>query len=181
MIFKETKLQGAFVIELEKKDDARGFFARAFCQNEFAQAGLQLPIIQVNVSSNFKKGTLRGMHFQAEPYGEVKLIRCTRGAIYDVIIDLRKGSPTHKQWFGVELTGNNYKMLYVPDKFAHGYLTLEDSSDLLYFHSQAYVAGYERGVRYDDPAFRIQWPSKVAEISKKDASWPLFGSVALEV
>ena len=178
MIFKETKLRGAFLIEIEKKEDPRGFFARAFCQKEFKAHGLDPHIAQVNVSSNLRKGTLRGMHFQGVPHQEVKMIRCTRGAIFDVIIDLRKNSPTHQEWFGVKLTADDYKMLYIPEDFAHGYLTLEDKSDVIYFMTQFYQPNAESGVRYNDPAFGIEWPA-VAEtllITDKDKNWPSYNS-----
>ncbi len=174
MIFTEIKLKGAFVIEPEKKEDSRGFFARAFCQKEFKDRGLNSHIAQANVSLNFKKGTLRGMHFQVPPHQEVKMIRCTRGAVYDVIIDLRKNSPTYKQWFGIELTEDNYKTLYIPKDFAHGYLTLKDKSDVIYFMTQFYQPNSESGVRYNDPAFGIQWPPEVKGdlMTDKDKHWP---------
>jgi len=174
MIFTETKLKGAFVIELEKLEDPRGFFARAFCQKEFKEHGLNPNIVQSNVSLNFKKGTMRGMHFQAAPYQEVKMIRCTRGAIFDVIIDLRKNSPTYKRWVSIELTEDNYKMLYIPEDFAHGYLTLKDKSEVIYFVTQFYQPNSEAGVRYNDPAFGIQWPAKVDPrmMTDKDKNWP---------
>jgi dTDP-4-dehydrorhamnose 3,5-epimerase len=172
MNFKETALRGAFIIEIEKKVDERGFFARAWCRKEFEKHGLNTQVVQANVSFNNKKGTLRGMHYQAAPYGEVKLVRCTQGAIYDVIIDLRPDSPTYKQWIGVELTSENYKMLYVPENFAHGFQTLEDNTEVTYQVSQFYSPGSERGARYNDPAFGIQWPVEVRVISDKDKSWP---------
>lgn len=172
MKFTETKLKGAFIVELEKRQDDRGFFARAFCEKEFAAQGLKTRIAQANVSLNHKKGTLRGMHFQLKPHEEVKMIRCTRGAVYDVIIDLRKDSSTHKQWLGVELTEDNYKMLYIPEGFAHGYITLKDKSDTLYFVTQFYAPDFESGFRYNDPAFKIQWPDVAQIISNKDKEWP---------
>ncbi len=172
MIFTETKLKDAYVIEIQKFEDDRGFFGRTFCQKEFEKYGLNSNVSQANVSFNKKKGTLRGMHYQADPYGEVKLVRCTRGAIYDVIIDVRPGSPTFKQWIGVELTAGNYMMLYVPEKFAHGFQTLVDETEVIYQVSQFYTPGSERGIRYDDPAFRVHWPLAVQVISDKDRSWP---------
>ena len=172
MIFTETKLNGAYVIEIEKLEDNRGFFARSWCQNEFKAKGLVSRVVQANVSSNKKKGTLRGMHYQLSPYEETKLVRCTRGAIYDVIIDLRPGSPTYAQWVGVELTAENYKMLYVPEDFAHGFQTLEDDSEVVYQVTQFYTPGSEKGIRWDDPVFSIQWPTDVQVISDKDKSWP---------
>ncbi len=168
MIFKETKLKGAYVIEIEKIEDDRGFFARSWCQNEFEKFGLTSHVVQANVSFNKKKGTLRGMHYQVAPCEETKLVRCTSGAIYDVIIDLRPGSGTYGQWVGVELTSGNYKALYVPKDFAHGYQTLEDNAETVYQVSQFYSPGSERGIRYDDPTFGIKWPLTVQVISDKD-------------
>ncbi len=181
MIFKETKLKGAFVIELEKKEDARGFFARTFCQKEFREHGLNASFVQANVSCNHKKGTLRGMHYQALPYREAKLVRCAEGAIFDVIVDLRKSSRTFKQWFGLELSKDSAKMLFIPEGFAHGFITLTDNTQILYQMSEFYTPGFDRGFRYDDPAFGIQWPAKVVALSEKDAAWPLIGSVPMEV
>ena len=172
MLFHETKLVGAFVIELEKREDTRGFFARGWCQKEFEDHGLVAQVVQTNISFNRKKGTLRGMHYQAAPFEETKLVRCVRGGIYDVIIDLRPESPTYKQWIGVELTAENYKMLYVPENFAHGLQTLEDDTEVIYQVSQFYTPGAERGLRWNDPAFRIEWPQDIEVISDKDADWP---------
>jgi dTDP-4-dehydrorhamnose 3,5-epimerase len=172
MIFKETKLRGAFVLEIEKVEDERGFFARAWCQKEFQMHSLVSHLVQANISFSKQKGTLRGMHYQTPPYGEAKVVRCTRGMIFDVIIDLRPESPTFKQWTGVELTADNYKMLYVPENCAHGYITLEDSTEVTYLVSQFYHRERERGVRYDDPAFGVRWPIKVQVISEKDKSLP---------
>ena len=171
MIFKETKLSGAFIVELEKLEDERGFFARAWCQQEFEVRGLTSRLVQCNVSFGRTQGTLRGMHYQVAPYEEAKLVRCTRGAIYDVIIDLRPDSPTYKQWMGVELTAENHKMLYVPEGFAHGYQTLMDNTEVFYQVSQFYSPESERGLRYDDPVFGIEWPIDVQVISDKDKSW----------
>ena len=172
MIFKETKLKDAYLIEIEKLEDRRGFFARAWCQREFEAHGLVSRIVQANISYNRKKGTLRGLHYQVAPYAETKLVRCTRGAIYDVIIDLRPDSPTYMQWLGVELTAENYKMLYVPEGFAHGFQTLADETEVTYQVSQFYTPGAEGGVRYNDPAFGIEWPLAVQVISDKDQNWP---------
>ena len=174
MIFKETKLKGAFVVELDKKEDERGFFARAFCRNEFSRQGLKADIAQINTSHNNKKGTLRGMHFQADPYPECKINRCVRGAIYDVIIDLRPDSKTFKQWFGIELRDGDGKMLYVPEHFAHGYQTLEDHSEVLYLVTQFYVPSAGRGVLYNDPAFNIRWPIEITSMSEQDKNWEPF-------
>ena len=172
MIFTETELKGAYIIEIEKLKDHRGFFARSWCQNEFKDHGLRSVWSQANVSYNKKMGTLRGMHYQLSPYEETKLVRCTRGGIYDVIIDLRPASPTYTQWIGVELTAESYKMLYVPENFAHGFITLEDDTEVTYQVSQFYTPGSERGIRWDDPAFSIDWPIEVQVISDKDKSWP---------
>lgn len=172
MIFKPTPLERAYLVELEKREDERGFFARTWCRKEFEAHGLTARLVQANLSFNKKRGTLRGMHYQVAPYPEAKLIRCTRGAIYDVIIDLRPDSPTHGQWFGVELTAENRLMLYVPEHFAHGFQTLTHDSEVFYQVSEFYAPAAERGVRYDDPAFGIIWPLPVAVISEKDRSWP---------
>jgi len=174
MIFKETKLKDAFIIDLEKHQDDRGFFARAYCEKEFQNHGIESAVVQANVSYNKYKHTLRGMHFQTEPYGEAKLVRCTRGAIYDVIIDVRKNSPTYKEWIGVELTEDNYRMLYVPEGFAHGFITLQDGTVITYQVSEFYTPGAEKGIRWNDPAFGINWPAEPAIISEKDENWPDF-------
>ncbi len=175
MNFHETKLKGAFVIELERKEDERGFFARAWCQKEFEAHGLNRNLVQANVSYNRKRGTLRGLHYQVAPHEEAKLVRCFRGAIYDVIVDLRPDSPTYLRWIGVELTAENRCMLYVPEGFAHGFQTLEDDTEVFYQVSQFYTPGAERGVRWDDPTFAIEWPAaKRRVISVKDQNWPLF-------
>ena len=176
MKFTETKLKGAFIVEIEKLADNRGFFARSWCQKEFEDIGLTPRVVQANVSYNRKKGTLRGMHYQIAPYQETKLIRCTLGAIYDVIIDLRLGSPTYKRWTGVELTADNYTMFYVPEDFAHGFQTLTDETEITYQVSQFYTPGSEKGIRFDDPSFDIQWPLEVTMISDKDRTWPDFVS-----
>ena len=172
MIFTEAELKDAYVIEIEKLKDHRGFFARSWCQKEFETHNLVSRVKQANVSYNKKKGTLRGMHYQLSPYEETKLIRCTRGAIYDVIIDLRPASSTYTQWIGIELTSENYKMLYVPENFAHGFQTLVDDTEVTYQVSQFYTPGSERGIRWDDPAFGIDWPLAVQVISDKDKNWP---------
>lgn len=174
MIFKETKLKGAFIIEPQKLTDERGFFARGWCQKEFELHGLVPRVVQANISFNYKKGTLRGLHYQVAPYQETKLVRCTRGAIYDVVVDLRPESPTYRKWVGAELTATNHHMLFVPQGFAHGYQTLEDESEVFYQVSEFYTPGAERGARYNDPAFEIQWPLEVSVISGKDASWADF-------
>ena len=168
MIFTETKLKGAYIVDIKRIEDDRGFFGRAWCQKEFEEMGLSANVVQSNLSSNKKKGTLRGMHFQVTPFAESKLVRCTRGALYDVIIDLRPASPTYMQWLGVELTADSFRMLYVPENFAHGFLTLEDNTDITYQVTQFYAPGAERGIRYNDPAFNIQWPIDPQIISEKD-------------
>ncbi len=173
MIFTETPLQGAFVIDLQEISDDRGFFARAFCAEEFERHGLEPTIAQVNLSFNEKKGTIRGLHYQQAPAAEAKFMRCISGAIYDVIVDLRPGSPTYRQHFGIELSAQNRRALYVPEMFAHGYLALTDGAQAFYSASEFYTPGVEGGIRYDDPALGIQWPISAAIVSEKDASWPL--------
>ena len=173
MIYTETPLAGAFVLELERRDDSRGFFARTFDANEFAARGMRPVVAQCNLSYNHARGTLRGMHMQVAPATEPKLVRCTRGAIYDVIVDMRPESPTYRRHFGVELTADNRRQLYVPDLFAHGYLTLTDHAEVAYQVGEFYAPGFERGLRHDDPALGIEWPIAVAVISDKDAAWPL--------
>ena len=174
MIFTETKLKGAYLIEVSRIADERGFFGRSYCQNEFDKYGLNTNAVQANLSYNEKKGTLRGMHMQLAPFEETKLVRCTRGAIYDVIVDLRPESATFKSWIGAELTADNYTMLYVPEGFAHGFITLEDHSDVAYQVTQFYTPGAEQGYRYDDPSFDITWPIPPVIVSEKDRSHLLF-------
>lgn len=174
MIFIETALKGAFIIELERHTDERGFFARSFCAHEFEAHGLNPTVAQCNLSYNHTKGTLRGMHFQVPPASETKLVRCTRGAIYDVIIDLRPDSPTYLEHLAVELSAQTGRALYIPEMFAHGFQTLEDDTEVAYQMGEFYTPGYARGLRYDDPAFNIQWPLPVSIISEKDLAWPLF-------
>lgn len=174
MKFTQTSLAGAYVIDIEPHRDARGFFGRSFCVNELAQQGLKNKIAQTSVCGNIKKGTVRGMHFQLPPHTETKFVRVTAGAIYDVIIDLRPESPTYMQWTGVELTAENRRTLYVPDGFGHGYQTLTDDVQILYMITEFYLAGHAYGVRYDDPAFNIQWPTPVAVISDADLNWPKY-------
>jgi dTDP-4-dehydrorhamnose 3,5-epimerase len=181
MIFSETKLKGAFIIELETRDDHRGFFARSFCQKEFAAHGIKADIAQANVSFNHKKGTLRGMHFQYPPAGETKLIRCTRGALLDVIIDLRPESPTFLQHIAVELSADNHRALFVPERFAHGFMTLEDKTEASYNVGEFYTPSKEGGLRYDDPALALPWPGPAEVISEKDSQWKPLGSVLQEI
>lgn len=174
MIFKETKLKGAFIIEPERLEDERGFFARTFCQKEFKKYGLNFSIVQCNISFNKKKGTLRGMHYQVAPHEEAKIVSCIRGAIYDVIIDLRKDSPTYCKWFAVKLTVENYKMFYIPKGFAHGFQTLEDDTMVFYQMSEFYHPECAQGARWNDPAFGIEWPVSVKIISEKDLGYKDF-------
>ena len=174
MIFTPTPLAGAFVIELERREDERGFFARSFCQREFAEHGLNPHLAQCNVSFNAQRGTLRGMHYQAAPHEEAKLVRCTQGAVWDVIVDLRRDSPTFKHWHGVELSAANRRGLYIPEGLAHGFQTLSDDAELLYLMSEFYEQDTARGVRWDDPAFGIEWPLPNPRISERDRSFPRF-------
>jgi dTDP-4-dehydrorhamnose 3,5-epimerase len=171
MLFTETRLKGAFIIQLEKRGDERGFFARTFCQKEFSDHDLNPQLSQANLAYSRFKGTLRGMHYQAMPHAEAKLVRCTKGAIFDVAVDLRPDSATYRQWFGVTLSGDNYKMFYIPEEFAHGYMTIEDHCELTYMVSAFYEPHAERGVRWDDPAFNIKWPFSPKVISDKDKKW----------
>lgn len=173
MIFREIKLKGAFLIEPSRREDERGFFARAWCQKEFEKHGLVSVLVQSNISFNKKKGTLRGLHYQLAPYEEAKLVRCTRGAIHDVILDLRPDSPSYKQWIAATLTAENREMLYVPAGFAHGFQTLEDNTEVFYHVSQFFSPEYERGVRWNDPMFAIEWPqTELRIVSDKDKAWP---------
>jgi dTDP-4-dehydrorhamnose 3,5-epimerase len=173
MIITPTEIAGPAIIDLEQRTDERGFFARTFCREEFQEAGLDPAVEQCNLSFNHRAGTMRGMHMQRPPHKEPKLIRCSRGAIVDIIVDMRDGSPTRLQHVSVELTADNRRALYVPAYFAHGYLTLTDDTEVLYQTGGAYVPGAERGFRYDDPALGLEWPVPVTTISPKDASWPL--------
>lgn len=175
MKFTETNLPGVFIIEPQKIEDARGYFARAWCANEFVKMGIPFQPVQVNLGYSKKRGTLRGLHYQIAPGEEAKLIRCIRGAIFDVVIDLRPDSDTYKHWLGVELSANNQKMLFMPEGFAHGYQTLQDETEVFYQVSQFYAPEFERGIRWDDLGFKIQWPvTKEVILSEKDRSWPDF-------
>ena len=173
MIFTETKLAGAFIIDIEPRDDSRGFFARAFCQREFTEHRLKPLIAQSNIAFNKRKGTLRGMHFQCPPAAETKLVRATRGSILDIIVDLRPASPTYLEHIAVELTADNYRALYVPERFGHGYQVLEDATETSYQVGEFYTPNAEGGLRYSDERLGLTWPLAVAEISPKDAAWPL--------
>ena len=174
MKFTETPLQGAFVVELEPHQDERGFFARTFCAAEFAKHGLDARVVQCNLSSNRKAGTLRGLHFQSPPVSEAKLVRCVRGAIHDVVVDLRPQSATYRQHFVVELSAENRRALFVPDLFAHGFQTLTDHAEIEYQMSEFHTPGAARGIRYDDAAFAIRWPLPISLISSQDLAWPPF-------
>jgi dTDP-4-dehydrorhamnose 3,5-epimerase len=177
MIFIPTKLEGAFIIELDRREDERGFFARSFCADEFTQHGLNPCVAQCNVSFNAQAGTLRGMHFQLAPHAEAKLVRCTMGAAFDVMVDLRPSSPTYKQWVGVELIAHNHRAVYIPEGFAHGAQTLTDNTELFYQMSAPYVGAASSGVRWDDPAFGITWPQPPDGnriIAERDQAWPDF-------
>ena len=171
MIFNETKLKGAYIVEIDPVEDERGFFARSFCAKEFEKHGLNPHIAQCNISYNEKKGTLRGMHYQVAPNEESKLVRCTMGAIHDVIIDLRQDSPTFKQWIAVELTKENRRMLYVPEGFAHGFQTLEDHTEVLYQMSEFHHPECTEGVRWDDPTFGMKWPMVPTLMTDKDRTY----------
>lgn len=171
MIFTETKLKGAFILDIERREDSRGFFARAFCQHEFQDHGLKPIIAQANVAFNHSKGTVRGMHFQFPPSAETKLVRCTRGAILDIIVDLRPDSPTYLQHVAVELSEDNSRALYVPERFAHGYQTLRDKTETSYQVGEFYTPGAEGGLLYNEPRLRLEWPLPAAVISEKDQAW----------
>lgn len=173
MIFRETALPGAFTVDIQEYRDERGLFARTFCAQEFEAHGLNPLTVQTNLSFNARAGTLRGLHYQLPPAAETKLVRCTRGAILDVIVDLRPESPTYLQHVAVELTADNRRALFVPEQFAHGYQALTDGAEVTYQVSAAYTPGSERGLRFDDPALGIGWPLPVTVISSKDAAWPL--------
>ena len=170
----ETAVAGSYVIEIDRREDPRGFFARTWCRREFEELGLDPALVQINVGFNLRAGTLRGMHFQRAPFEETKVVRCTRGAVVDVAIDLRPDSPTYRRWAAVELTADNHRMLYVPRGCAHGYQTLVDDTELCYQTSQVYAPEHATGVRYDDPAFAVRWPLAVTVLSDADSRWPDF-------
>lgn len=172
VIFRETALRGAFTIDLDRVEDERGFFARSWCVKEFESNGLDARLVQCNISYNKLRGTLRGMHYQIAPAAEVKVVRCTSGAIYDVIIDLRPEAPTYKEHFSVILSSENHRMLYIPEQFAHGFLTLADDTEVMYQMSEFYIPDCARGLRWDDPSFGIVWPEEVRVISGKDRAYP---------
>jgi len=174
MIFHQTDLKGVMEVRLDPRTDERGFFARSWCQDEFKAHGLDSALVQCNVSFNKRKGTLRGMHYQIAPFEESKLVRCTSGAIYDVVLDLRRQSPTFKSWIAITLTAQNRNAVYVPEGCAHGFVTLEDCTEVFYQMSEFYSAASARGVRWDDPAFRIEWPEQVKVLSERDRTYPDF-------
>jgi dTDP-4-dehydrorhamnose 3,5-epimerase len=181
LIFTETNLKGAFIIDLERREDSRGFFARAFCQNEFKTHGLKPTIAQANLAHNIKKGTVRGMHFQFPPAAESKLVRCTRGAILDIIVDLRPESDTYLQYVGVELNEDNQRALYVPERFAHGYQALRDNTDTSYQVGEFYTPNAEGGLMFNDPRLRLEWPLPVTVISDKDQKFELLDRIEPEL
>lgn len=173
MKFLKTPLSGLYLVEFETLPDDRGFFARSFCVNEFQMLGLETAVVQCNISFNEKAGTLRGLHFQAPPHEEAKLIRCARGAIYDVAVDIRSDSPTYLNWYAVDLTSDNRRMMFIPRGFAHGFQTLEDSTEVFYLMSEFYHPESSRGLRWDDPALAIAWPLGNSILSEKDRAYPL--------
>lgn len=172
MKFRETPLAGCFVIEQDRIHDHRGFFARVWCRREFEQHGLQVDMMQSNTGLSLHRGTLRGLHYQRPPHAEVKIVRCTRGAMFDVAVDLRAGSPTYRRWFGIELTEDNGTMLYVPEGFAQGYLTLVDNTEMTYQTTKFFDRDAATGVRFNDPVFGIEWPAEIRVISDQDTKWP---------
>jgi len=174
VIFSPTPLAGAWLVDIERREDVRGFFARTWCRREFAEQGLETQLVQTGMSRNPRRGTLRGMHWQMAPHEEVKLVRCARGAIWDVIIDLRPGSPTYTRHFGAELTGESCRALYIPHGFAHGFVTLVDDSDVVYQMSAFHEPSAARGVRWNDPVFDIRWPIEKPIVHERDASYPAF-------
>lgn len=174
MRYTETPIGGTFLVDLEPVEDHRGFFARTFCEEEFRRRGLEAHFAQSSIAFSARRGTLRGMHFQREPHAEVKLVRCTRGGVYDVVIDLRPHSPTFRQWLGAELTAANRRMLYIPTGLAHGYLTLEDETEISYQMSAPYHPGAAAGVRWDDPAFAVRWPFEPVVMAGRDRTYPDF-------
>jgi dTDP-4-dehydrorhamnose 3,5-epimerase len=173
MTFVEAPIAGAYVIELEPFVDERGLFARIFCQKEFAKISFHKQIVQINHSVTKQKGAIRGMHYQRPPACEIKIIRCVQGKVFDAMVDLRAGSPTFMQWYGIELSKDNLRMVYIPEGFAHGFQTLTDNAELIYHHSEFYSAEYEHGLRFDDPALAINWPLPVTAVSPKDQGYPL--------
>lgn len=174
MQFRQTEILGACLISTDRKNDERGYFSRIWCEQELRDQGLVAKVVQVNVGFSPRAGTLRGLHYQVHPFDEVKLVRCLRGSVYDVVLDLRPQSPTFRKWFGASLAAKDGSMMYVPAGCAHGYLTLEADTELMYFASHSYVPTAARGVRFDDPAFQIDWPAEITLVSQADRSWPDF-------
>ena len=174
MKFHKTSLSAVYIIEPEKTEDQRGFFARSWDAKQFKELGLDSRVAQLSISNNKKKGTLRGLHYQIPPYEETKIVRCTRGKVFDVIVDLRKNSKTFKKWYSIELSADNYKMIYVPKGFATGYQTLVDNTDITYQMSEFYMPKYYRGIRWNDPTFNFKWPLDITVISENDKSWNYF-------
>jgi dTDP-4-dehydrorhamnose 3,5-epimerase len=175
MIFEPTKIDGAWTIDLDRREDERGYFARSWCRREFEARGLTADLVQSNFSYNYRKGTIRGMHYQVAPSQEAKLVRCIRGSVWDVIVDLRPESPTYLEWVGVELSAENHRQLYIPEHCAHGYQTLADDTEVLYHVSEFYVPDAERGIRWNDPQLAIRWPENdEPTLSPKDRAWPDF-------
>jgi dTDP-4-dehydrorhamnose 3,5-epimerase len=172
MIFTPTEMAGSFVIDVDPFADERGWFARFYCKNEFEKIGHNKEWVQLNHSFTNKRGTIRGMHFQKKPFGEIKMVKCIAGSIYDVIVDIRNGSSTFLQWFGTILSAENKKMLYIPEGFAHGFQCLEDNCELIYHHSEFYTPGAEVGIPFDDPKINIQWPSPITDLSVRDKNHP---------
>ena len=181
MIFTQTKLNGAFLVDIEPREDSRGFFARAFCQHEFETHGLKPTVAQINIALSRRKGTVRGMHFQFPPSAETKLVRCTRGAILDIIVDLRPESPTYLQHIAAELSEDNCRALYVPERFAHGYQTLRDNTETSYQAGTFYAPGSEGGLLYNDPRLALQWPISITNVSEKDQGWRRLDDQELEL
>lgn len=179
MIFEPTPLDGAWVVSLDPFEDDRGYYARAYCRKEFEEHGIEPIVVQVNTVFSKRAGTLRGMHYQADPCPETKFVRCIRGSLYDVIVDMRPESPTYLKWFGIELTESNRKMVFVPGNFAHGFLTLEDNTEACYMVGEYYAPDCERGFRHNDPAAGIEWPRPVEVISEKDLQWPLLEGIQI--
>jgi dTDP-4-dehydrorhamnose 3,5-epimerase len=181
VIFTETELADVFIVDLDRLEDARGFFARTFCQREFAARGLKAPVAQANIVANRRRGTLRGMHFQFPPVAETKYVRCVRGAMLDTVVDLRPGSPTYLRHVSVELSAGNQRGLYIPEGFAQGYQTLEDDTDIMYMMGEFYTPAAQGGLRHDDPMLGLSWPLRVEVISEKDKSWKLLEEVEREL
>jgi len=176
MIFTETPLKGSFQVDLTPFGDERGWFVRTFCKNEFSAIGHTKEWVQLNHSFTKNKGAIRGLHYQMPPYSEIKLVRCVAGSVYDVIVDLRKNSPTFLQWFSIELSASNRKMIYIPEGFAHGFQTLTEDCELIYHHTAFYTPDVEGGIRYDDPSVNVRWPLAITDISKRDGQHPLLNA-----